>query len=377
MGLRGWLATLLIAAISPLAAQPQTGGSFAGWPDGWVKAYQRFENYNAARAEFFPAANLEISPTGQISHGVRLATSPEENLGIDFYNAGRRFLLKAVNGHLSEIGDSVLFPPGTYTAVLQSCGFAGFQDHYPFLWFEIEPLEKDRPGAAANVQVRAIPPPQPAENFWPNERLCKFLDFHIFPDHAPDDIYRRNARVSPNVTLKLTNSGTIQRDKLAPELEKLLRWRIYHNGRLIEKGTAKGVVKYDADRGTGTYQIFVGVEGPNGFLPVSNLLQFPLFPEASGRRTVFPPATNPEKFPDFFLKIFSRDQLDAIQERPHGGTDNRYYNKKAVSLFGVPGNFKSEEDENLFRLWARWSYFLNAKMEGDDEGFVIDKPAPK
>jgi hypothetical protein len=123
-----------------------------------------------------------------------------------------------------------------------------------------------------------IPSPQPSDEFWPNERLFRFIDFDIFPDHDPHGLRQQNNKVKPAVTLTVAESNAIVRESLDPALEVLLHWRIYYNGRLIEKGSATGATRFPCDHGEGFYQAFVGVEGPTGFMPVSNLLKFSLPP---------------------------------------------------------------------------------------------------
>ena len=134
--------------------------------------------------------------------------------------------------------------------------------------------------------------------------MLHFLDFDIFPHGSPSHLHTGSRKVTPVVHLKLDNHGIVERDLLPNAgAEQLLRWRIYHNGRLVRRDSAAGITHIDTNLGSGTYQVWMGVEGPNGFMPVSNLLEYPLFPDASGNKVVVPVDTDGDGMPDFFAAL--------------------------------------------------------------------------
>jgi hypothetical protein len=381
--LRKLAIVLLLAGPSSLSGQIPEKNPYAGWPQTWKETYHRFENYNAACEKSFSRPNLEILPDGRIFHTVQLFRDRAEHLDVVTYRNGygAGWGGRDPETPLFSNNGARWYPPGIYAATLMSCGMAGYQNLYPMVWFEVLPGEPGRDGhQTGDLAVRMVEPPAKTDEVWPNERLLKFLDFHVFPNHNPTEIYKKNAKVSPCVTLGLTNSGTITRDKLEPSLEKLLHWRIFHNGHLIEGGSANNSSQFNADRGPGTYQAFVGLEGPNGFMPVSNFLQFPLFPEKSGKNAVFPSATNAHRFPDFLLEILPPDQLNELLAEAHSGPENAsYYNKRAIAILRGIGPFQKKSDEDLFILWENWSWHINMAIQNQREGLtglagVLEKP---
>ncbi|MGH8047472.1 MAG: hypothetical protein ACREKL_09520, partial [Chthoniobacterales bacterium] len=276
------------------------------------------------------------------------------------------------------------FPPGKYAAALLSCGLVGYQYLYPLQWFETyRTKDKKRSDSdEGGLRVRAIPAPQPPEDYWPNERLLKFRDFHIFPHFNPHEFFKVNRRVSPGVILSVENSGVIQRQKLAAPLEALLCWRIYRNGRLINKGSAGGNVRHPVQE-TGTYVAYVGVEGPTGFMPVSNCLEFPLFPTKSGGVELFPTATNPDHVPDYLLDVLPPEALSEVlsQDWAKGG-GGEYYNRQMVYALNAGYRLKDKKKQALLSLWTQWSWELwsmkgnpNSELGRINLGPAVAKPA--
>lgn len=375
------LAVSLALDPTVMGAKPQASGPFAGWPQSWVDAYQRFEAYNAAREKYFPAANLEILSDGKISHSVQLFPGRMEHLTVDFFRNGRKSPGVPVSGAGDASGSQQEshMPPGTYAAGLKSCGLAGYQYLYPLLWFEISQSEPDistERSTPDNARVRMIAPPHPSEDFWPNERMFKFFDFHVFPGRNPKEIQEKNAKVSPDITLRLTNSGTVSRDSLDAPLDKLLCWRIYHNGRLVKNGPAAEVTSFKADQGPGTYQAIVGVAGPNGFMPISNFLEFPLFPDRAGGFSVFPAVTNAARFPDFLLEILPPDGMQELMALPIEGQGDSYYNRRTIYFLNPKASFDAKDKDGLFKLWSAWGWDLANAINSTDSalGRTADKP---
>jgi len=226
----------------------------------------------------------------------------------------------------------------------------------------------DAPAAAAPAgegpkhapRVRRIASPAKDDEVWPNERMLLYLDFQIFPKGHPWDIEKANRKVTPAVTLRLDRRGRIERDLLPDEAaERLLRWRIYRQGRLVGRGSATGVARLTADFGPGTYQVWLGVEGPAGFMPVSNLLEYPLFPDASGENVVIPADADGDKIPDFLQKMVA-----VGSGKPgDGDLDNDGIpdaQESAAGLLHGKASGTSLERE-LVELWRAWAYDLNSR----------------
>lgn len=332
----------------------------AGLPPAWVKSYERFDNYIVERKRFFPASGLELAPSGNLIHSVRLAEGLREHLNIEVFWNGRRTLQMSVSSWSAGREFTGIMGPGRHALVLQSCGLLGYQYLYPFLWTETEVREaRSQNRSGGSLWTRAAKAPEPAEDFWPNERLFLFRDFAVFPGHNPHDFYYKNNKVPGAITLGLTNEGTLVRELQTPEVEKNLRWRIYHNGRVIEKGPAEGMEKYDANRGPGSYQAFLGIEGVTGFMPVSNMVEFPLFPSGEGKCVVFPPATKEPGFPDFLAAIIPSDVMSELPATS-GDDDVKpgQYSKRAVASFNLRWRPKDAKDAELLALWQVWAWDL-------------------
>lgn len=354
-------ALVLGAALRLDAAPP-----FAGWPESWIAAYQRFDTYNAERARRDLPSGLEISPNGAVTMTSLSLPSGHARAGLATFESGHGSRAGGMGGaSLFAEGRDRFYPAGQYSGIVYVTGLTGYQHLYPILWFEIQYQPSVGGQPAKPVVIPKEPPPDP-DAVWPNERLFKFLDFHVFPKRHPDDILVANSRVSPSVVLRLTNTGEIHREALAPELEKLLCWRIYCNGRLIEKGKAGGVLSYQAARGPGTYQAFLGVEGPQGFFPLSNLLEFPLFPDKSRGLVVFPTVTDPPGFPDFLREVIPPDQLAGLLAQKPLGERSSPYDRRCVSITSRVGPFADAQKAALFGLWNDWSWTLDSQFKNTD-----------
>jgi hypothetical protein len=332
------LFALLTHSAESLAAD-NPAAAYAGWPDGWVKAYEDFERFIAGQNATWPSSKLEISTDGTITHGVRLAESRSEGVYFYLFHHGREVL--AV-GMADELGDRYGYVCGKYAAAVRVSGHSGYQYLYPLVWFEIVmPPPGDPPSEAGSFpfRVRVQPSPADPESVWPNERLLRFQDFAIFPGEHPWSIEKRNPKVSPAITLTLDNHGRAERE-LVKEVnaEHLLHWRVYHNGRLIRRDSAAEITQAELDRGPGTYQACIGVEGPSGFMPVSNVLAFPLFPDASGKNTVTPSDGGGDGTPDFIQSLPPDDRQLGIRQ-----------GREPDDIISA-----GETPRNLRELWESW-----------------------
>jgi hypothetical protein len=360
---------MLAAALLPAAVSGEEPPvTLESWPQNWVETYRKFETFLAEQARYVPASGLEILPDGTILHAIPLSDKSANRPGISFYQNGSQVLDMVAGGTLFGEARKRIFRSGTYAAGMHYAGAAGYQFLCPLVWFQIYSPKTEENSTSReqdSLRVRMIDPPQPAEDYWPNKRMLRFLDFHIFPNRHRDDVYKKNSRVTPDVVLSVTNSGAIVRAKLDEPLERLLRWWIYQNGRLIEHGTAEAEIRREPLREPGSYIAFVGVDGPQGFMPVSNVLKFPLFPEKDGKMAVLPSATNTSRVPDFLLDVISHDQLlDHLAKAPPGGNEGGYYNNRFIYTFGSVGPFADREKEALFQLWSAWCWKINNAKEG-------------
>ena len=313
--------------------------AFAGWPDGWVEAYGHFERFIAGRNATWPSSGLEISEDGTISHAVRVAKSRSESAYFYLFHHGWDILAVQVADHL---GDHYSYIPGNYVAAIRVSTASGYQYIYPLVSFEIVKPPPDallpEPGGFP-FRIRVQPPPADPESVWPSERFLHFLDFDIFPHRHPWSIEKRNSKVAPPLTLTLDNHGHVERELVKEaNAEQLLRWRIYHNGRLVRRDSAAGITRADLDVGPGTYQACVGVEGPGGFMPVSNILEFPMFPDVAGKNAVIPSDTDGDGTPDFFAALPEDDRGPGLQQGAEPDD--------VVSAAETP--------RNLRELWESW-----------------------
>jgi hypothetical protein len=172
--------------------------------------------------------------------------------------------------------------------------------------------------------------------------------------------------VKPSVTLRLTNRGVVERERLVEEAaERLLRWRVYYDGRLIEKGSAAGVTRFETAKGLGTYQVFAGVEGPSGFMPVSNLLEYPLFPEAGGSYAIFTVDADSNGTPTCVAELLAQPKAGAVNDAEDADLDNDGLPDREEGTLPArePKGPLNANDRQLLDLWRSWSYELkNSKQ---------------
>lgn len=356
-----------LAALLPAEAESADRGDFDGWPPGWVSSYRRFEDFITVRRASWPAANLQILPDGMITHEVRLWESRSEHLTLDVFRDGQLILGMGMADHLLGQGRSGTFVPGTYAACLKASTSVGYQYLYPLVWFEVEPRAENAANAGRDPRIRIIEAPVRSDALWPNERLLQFLDFDIFPRGHPWDIEKVNRKVQPNAVLRLSAEGVIERALFSdPVWESQLHWRVYHEGRLVEKGAGGGAARWETKSGPGTYHVWLGVEGPGGFMPISNMLSFPLFP-SGGKYVVVPPDANGNAMPDLLESLV---MLDGIVD-PSADRDNDGIPDVQESAAGdlVPKSNATDEEKRLVELWNGWSYTLRNRSP-------VSRPAP-
>ena len=362
---RAIFAALLILVTN--ASGAETDRDFAGWPENWANTYRHFEKFIAAQYANVPTTDLTLSPRGEVQTDlpgeIDPQRFPQRHTTIAFYKNGAEILEMQLKGGLFSEGRNRLFPPGTYATCLVTCDeLAGYQFRHPLRWLQVNHA---RFGMENDIQtegplaVQMIAQPEPGGDFWPNDRLLRFRDFQVLPHYNPLQSFRENRRVSPNVTLAVSNSGTIQRDKLDAALEKLLRWRIYHNGRLVENGWATDDIRHAAVRGMGTYVAFVGVDGPTGFMPVSNLLQFPLFPERNGSLAVCPSTTQEAGVPDCLFDALDPEQMNRLRRSIGWRARRDPYDASTIYCLNDIGEVSDPEKQAVISLWSAWGWSVN------------------
>ena len=344
------------------AARAADPDPFAQWPESWANAYRRFERFSADRDKFMPSGKLEISPRGEITYQEEIATEWDKNAVLDFYRDGDNFLGSGKTSALFSDGRSRRFPPAKYAVRLHVAKPGNIQNLYPLTWFETyrDPRARERGETNGEPLIRHIPAPEPAEDFWPYERLLKFIDFTRWKSSspAPKDVIQKI--LSPSIAFTLGPTGVLTREKLDEPLEKLLHWRIYRDGRLIERGPAADVIRFPIEWGPGVYQVFVGVEGPGGFMPVSQPLQFPLFPEKNGGLAVFPSMTNPTGFPDFLVDVLPPEVMEELLALKHSPKARpTFYNVFSFAYMSAIDPLEDEKKDSLRRLWGTWGWSLN------------------
>jgi hypothetical protein len=350
-----------LLAIGEPGALGEDSQSLDKWPRGWSELYQRFENYLAARRQYWPPSGLQIDEDSVIIHSVPHAPSRTEHLSIEVVERGCHILTLAMASRLLAQGRERWIDPGVYAACLRSSGPLGYQHHFPIVWFEVIklPTPVDVHLAGGNTaKLRTIEPPGAGEQMWPNERLLSYLDFHVFDAHRnPNDIRKANLRANPAAFLRVNNHGVIERELIPDEgAEQLLRWRIYHEGKLVEKGTAAGVVRYEVRYGVGSYNVLLGVEGPTGFMPVSNLLEFPLFPDDSGSNVRVPADSDHDGIPDYVERIIATVKGVTFEHPTNQDVDNdgipdrEENNQRELTFTSV----LDDEKRHLLKLWQIW-----------------------
>jgi hypothetical protein len=173
-----------------------------------------------------------------------------------------------------------------------------------------------------------------------------------------------NKRVDPAIILKLHQDGRMSRALLAGEVEHLLAWRMYRDGRLVENGSATGSAEWPVRYGWGDYRVFLGVEGPHGFMPVSNLLEFPLFPTEKGQVEVIPADQNRNEIPDL-LEKYATAQGELLEDVRNA--------LNAPIAARTPAIRRLTADEiRLIRLWQSWDNNLKNRNHFDYIGPKVE-----
>jgi len=243
--------------------------SMDAWPAGWKQSYLRFQRFIETRNKHWPASQLTVDPKGKVTcKKPDFITTKQGNYVV--YEHGCLLLQRGCNSSFSL---PQLFTAGTYTMYFQSVTELGYQYFPPLLHIKI--TEDDY-----GVKTCQMLDPKEEENHWPNRRGLLFIDFNTLSARLAVYIYTHNYKTNPSILLQVDHQANLHRKKLDnPNAERLLRWRIYHNGKLKESGPATGITVKPSTYGPGSYLAFLAIEGPQGWMPVSNLADYYIHPE--------------------------------------------------------------------------------------------------
>ena len=295
------------------------------WPKNWIEDLNRFEQYRIKRQKYWPSSHLFFSQGGDTNHSIRLPKIENVNIGctLNFYHKGKKFL-GITPGQVFSNGRKSLFPPGIYAANMQTTGWLGYQSHHPIVWFKVMPMDPAQlTGGSRDNKIELLDLPANEESYYPNQRLVDYQDFHIFIGNStyktgrnPSGLKKKNHFSRPSVLLSLEPSGAISRDLFAnPNMEKLLIYRIYRDGRLLPDVKASGLTKLMVGQEAGTYLVMLGLSSPKGFFPISNFCEFPLFKETDGTFSVIPHDSNKDKVPDIFQDQDTSEDVSKQKKR--------------------------------------------------------------
>lgn len=350
----------ILAQEAPL---PDAEIALADWPKGWSSAYQRFEEFLLAKKQYWPVSGLHLVNDSGFIHGIANKRGEDSSAALDIFANGQMTLSTATRPPTSN--DLSYFAPGLYSICATNCSRLDFQYNFPIIWFEsVQPklsgLQTE--SRITRNKLRIVPAPGEGMAIFPNERLLGFRDFHIVTERQyRSELQRDNKSTLPSVHLGIDDYGVVEREILPDaKAEALLKWRIYFNGKLVDSGAATDTIRREMTHGPGNYLIIVGPEGPAGFLPVSNFLEFPLFPDGKDKPQVFPRDTDADGTPDFIQNMVSSGKLATYDILEGQDTDNDGLTdiEEAGPLSIAPSSISKAKDNELLQLWSQWNYEL-------------------
>ncbi len=309
---------LLCILASSLFAESKIHSTFDGWPITWKDTYLRFEAFIQDREKYWGHYDLEFLEDGQGLYFARYI-GEERRVGLQVEaNYAGRYLISTKDCRLklpTEYFEH--FNSMKISATLKLGTELGYQYGLPVVWYEITPKKGARRSNAElsteGYSYRKLELDGEDTKLYPNNRILLFYDYHILPGGHPWDIYGENQRISPNIHITVDNQGLIERNVLEDEsAERLLRWVVYKDGELIVDRPVEGEVAFTPDTVPASYVAFVSVMGPSGYMPVSNVLLYPLFPTTSGSSSLWPEDKNRNNTLDVIsLKIGDPNALEA------------------------------------------------------------------
>lgn len=320
--------------------------TYPNLPESWQKSYDRLNRFIATKKEYWPNSHLIFSSDGSFDFSL---TNNELNsrLALNLDELGARGggwqLERVVNSVPDSLNDrSIRLNPGIYAASMRTLG----KFNEPIVWFEVKYSEKASVSRklASDRVFHEIPPPRNPKSLWPNVRINYFVDLHASSNvSAKRNLFERNKIVTPSATLLIRNDGVIERELFKdPKYEAIIRWYIYKNNELIVKQPAEDQNFIEINHGYGTYRAFLCYEGPEGILPVSNILRFPLFPD-NQQLYCIPKDSNNNQLPDV-----------------------------------IEAELNSQRKSELYALWNTWRYHLRNHLNQNSMSTsdLIVQPAP-
>lgn len=310
------------------------------WPEQWVDTYERFENFIRLKRSTWPETNLEFSESGEFTHtfyliGIDVARRSPLTLEInELGETGSGWSLGRNLGQKTNLNSRKWWlNPGIYGAQVKSRGTLGYQYHRPIVWFEIKDLGMNASDPKQLVYSDPGFDPDDDQRL-PNYRLSDFRDFHVYTaSRNPMTIGKENQLIMPSIQLGLSVGGIVGSLSLE-KLEEMppLVWMVYKNNILIDR-IELSEPYLQIKGGVGSYLVFLCVNGSSGWMPVSNLLSFPLFESDEIEPTPFPPDADKDRVPDV---------IESLIEKKNSG------------------EVLSFTEEQFLQVWDNWGYDLRS-----------------
>lgn len=94
-------------------------------------------------------------------------------------------------------------------------------------------------------------------------------------------------------------------------------------------------------------------------MPVSNYLQFPLFPERGGGMAVLPTVSKGDGVPDFLRDTLIPGQMAELRDSDAWKAPYQFYN--AATIYGLRSLAPTadEKKQSLLSLWSAWAWSVN------------------
>lgn len=237
------------------------------WPAGWKQTYLRFQNFITTRKQHWPSSGLVVDKQSRVLYKNPDFIAPKKG-GYVVYEYGTQ--IREGRNHGTPLTQT--FTKGTYTLYYKSVTELSYQYFPPLLRIKIS---EDANGVKTTKTLDT----KDELNYWPNSRGLLFIDFNTLSSRLAHNIYIHNYKTNPSILLQVDHQANLRRKKLdSPDAERLLHWRIYHNGILKESGPAKDITLKSSTYGVGSYLAFLAIEGPDGFMPVSNFAEYYIHP---------------------------------------------------------------------------------------------------
>lgn len=179
------------------------------------------------------------------------------------------------------------------------------------------------------------------------------MDFHVFSNGHPFDIYNRNDKVLDSVLLQIDSRmrihKTLVQDKVGLGVADFV---LYRTGKEILREPL-GKETYQINK-PGRYQAIAVVNGPQGEMIVSNILEFHIHPDGTETGSLIPEDSDKDGIPNYVEKskgLNPDDPFDAKEDFDNDGIPNRFEVMSFNLRFGHPGMMHIEkiQDQEWFR----------------------------